>query len=83
MKKKTHEEYVEELAIKNPVIEVIGEYIKALLPIEVKCSICGKQYEGFGNNAQPINDGRCCDECNKNVVIPRRLTDIINKNKEK
>lgn len=48
-----------------------------------KCSICGKQYEGFGNNAQPINDGRCCDECNKNVVIPRRLTDIINKSKEK
>ena len=48
-----------------------------------KCSICGKQYEGFGNNAQPINDGRCCDECNKNVVIARRLTDIINKSKEK
>lgn len=48
-----------------------------------KCSICGKQYEGFGNNAQPVNDGRCCDECNRNIVVLRRLTDIINKNKEK
>ena len=23
------------------------------------CSICGKHYEGYGNNAQPVNDGRC------------------------
>ena len=29
MRKKTHEEYVSELAIKNPSIEVIGEYIDA------------------------------------------------------
>jgi hypothetical protein len=26
-----------------------------------------------GNNAQPVNDGRCCDECNMDVVIPARL----------
>lgn len=30
-----------------------------------------------GNNAQPINDGRCCDECNRNVVIPERLQQAI------
>jgi len=23
------------------------------------CSICNKDFEGFGNNAQPVNDGRC------------------------
>ena len=28
-KKKTHEEYVAELAIKNPNVEVVGEYINA------------------------------------------------------
>jgi hypothetical protein len=26
-----------------------------------------------GNNAQPIMDGRCCDECNNTLVIPARL----------
>lgn len=40
------------------------------------CSICGKEYDGDGNNAKPVNDGRCCDECNANVVIPRRLADL-------
>lgn len=38
-----------------------------------KCSICGKLYTGFGNNARPVNDGRCCDKCNWEVVVPRRL----------
>lgn len=37
------------------------------------CSICGKEYVGYGNNAQPVNDRRCCDECNLKVVIPYRI----------
>ena len=43
---------------------------------EQVCSICGKPYTGYGNNAQPINDGRCCDECNAKVVIPKRIQKI-------
>ena len=46
----------------------------------MKCSICGKEIEGRGNNAWPINDGRCCDNCNFAVVIPRRYNDNISKN---
>ena len=38
-----------------------------------KCSICGKKYDGYGNNARPVNDGKCCDYCNANVVIPARI----------
>ena len=38
-----------------------------------KCSICGKNYKGYGNNAQPINDGECCDKCNFTAVVPTRL----------
>jgi hypothetical protein len=26
-----------------------------------------------GNNAQPINAGRCCDSCDCRVVIPTRM----------
>lgn len=37
------------------------------------CSICGKSYEGYGNNAIPVNPGRCCDHCNLHVVIPARI----------
>lgn len=40
------------------------------------CSICGKEFDGFGNNAEPVNDGLCCDKCNNDIVIPRRLADI-------
>lgn len=38
-----------------------------------KCVICGKEFEGYGNNAQPVKDGLCCDDCNTKVVIPARL----------
>ena len=37
------------------------------------CSICNEEFDGFGNNAEPINDGRCCDFCNFAMVIPARL----------
>lgn len=37
------------------------------------CSICGKHYKGYGNNAQPINDGRCCNYCNSTLVVPKRI----------
>ena len=36
------------------------------------CSITGKPYEGYGNNAYPF-PGRCSDEANRNYVIPARL----------
>jgi len=52
----------------------------------VRCSICNshikplKDEEGkvvweHGNNAEPVNSGRCCDDCNWKVVIPARLSD--------
>jgi len=42
------------------------------------CSICGGPIAilgswKLGNNAQPINNGRCCDKCDKEVVIPARM----------
>jgi hypothetical protein len=41
----------------------------------MNCSICGRPITNpFGNhNAQPVNDGRCCSECNDAVVIPHRM----------
>lgn len=43
------------------------------------CSICFNEIETVGtwttgNNAAPVNMGRCCNECDNNVVIPARIT---------
>jgi hypothetical protein len=50
----------------------------------MKCSICkeeidiqytpeGKPFWTEGHNAEPINNGRCCTNCNETVVIPARM----------
>ena len=36
------------------------------------CSITGKEYVGYGNNAFPF-EGRCSDEANSLYVIPARM----------
>lgn len=53
----------------------------------MKCSICkgkidshrtpeGKVYWRHGNNAEPINEGRCCTKCNNIFVLPERMNRI-------
>ncbi len=42
-----------------------------------KCSICGNFYQGFGHNAEPINNGRCCEVCNDVKVVPTRITEFF------
>ncbi len=37
------------------------------------CVICKEEYEGYGNNAEPVKKGSCCDTCNTTTVIPARL----------
>lgn len=44
------------------------------------CSICKGKYIGWGNNAYPINNGRCCDSCNNQVLFER--LSMINKKVE-
>ena len=44
--------------------------IQASLPW-MHCAMCRVQFKGYGNNAQPILDGKVCDECNITVVIQR------------
>lgn len=42
------------------------------------CSICGGKYTEYGNNAEPINEGRCCDFCDSHFVIPVRMMRLTN-----
>jgi hypothetical protein len=45
----------------------------------MNCSICkkliGKEASGWdsGHNAWPVKDGRCCETCNNQMVIPTRI----------
>ena len=44
----------------------------------MNCSICNNKIDGkFGHNAEPVNDGRCCNDCNSNVVIPTRIKEML------
>ena len=40
---------------------------------KMTCSICGKEDMYSGHNAFPVNDGMCCNECDRKYVIPMRI----------
>lgn len=59
-KKKTHEEYVNEVAIKNPNVKVIGKYIDAKTKIVHKCLIDNYEWLITPNK---ILSGKGCPKC--------------------
>jgi len=44
-------------------------------PTHFKCCLCKKRSAGYGNSAEPEANGRCCDDCNYERVIPSRMAD--------
>lgn len=59
-RRKSHEQYVAELAIKNPNIEVIGQYVNANTNIMHHCTVCG--YEWMLRPSHALN-GLGCPSC--------------------
>ena len=51
------------------------------------CVICkhpiGVDRNGWdgGHNAEPVTEGRCCEECNWNHVVPARFRQMRHRNK--
>ena len=43
------------------------------------CCICETPIIGYGNNAEPLAVGRCCDDCNFTKVVPFRINTLINR----
>lgn len=44
----------------------------------MKCCICEGEIAPvgdwiMGNSAEPVAEGRCCNDCDTNVVVPARL----------
>ena len=50
------------------------------MPTEFEtCCICGKPFREneWGNNPYPVKEhGMCCDKCNTDVVIPKRIENL-------
>lgn len=63
MRRKTHEEFVEELKQKNPNVLVIGAYINCSTKIEVKCLKCGNVWSTTPNS---LSNGHSCPLCANN-----------------
>lgn len=40
-------------------------------PPRFKCVLCNTSAYGYGNNAFPLEKGKCCDACNIKVVAER------------
>lgn len=58
--RKTREEYVKELAVKNPTVRLIGEYINANTPVEHYCEI----HQTFWNISPcAALQGQGCQQC--------------------
>jgi len=61
-KKKTHEEFLAELADINPSVECLGRYESAWDKILCRCRICGNEWKA---SPRKLLDGRSCPECAK------------------
>lgn len=49
------------------------------------CCICGKKFIGHGHDPFPVKKGAgevCCDECEYEVVLPRRQVMLADGNTE-
>ena len=44
------------------------------------CVLCKEKIEGYGNNAEPLAEGQCCDKCNIKVV-EKRISNLIERQK--
>ena len=69
MRRKTHDEYITELADKNPNILVKGRYINSTTKIKFECLKCGYVWE---TTPGPLLQGHGCPKCANNI---RKTTD--------
>lgn len=82
-RKKTHEEYVKELAEKNPNVEVVGIYCGANIKIPHRCKKCGNVWSASPHN---LLSDRGCPICAGNIKRTQEeyvnQVKLVNKNIE-
>lgn len=73
--RKTHEEYVTELAMRNPDVEVIEKYVNAKTPILHRCKIDGYEWKTTPSYAFLSRGCPQCQESNGEMVVRHWLTE--------
>ena len=58
--RKSHNEYVAEMSIKNPFMNIIGTYVDQYTKVEYICKVCGHRGESLPNN---LLRGGGCPKC--------------------
>ena len=46
----------------------------------MKCCFCKSVIDGYGNSIRPLireRNARCCDNCNRDIIIPLRMLEYI------
>ena len=64
-KRKTHEEFIEEIKILHPNIEVLSQYITAKIDVYCRCKI--DNYEWYANPHEMTSRKRGCPICAKKI----------------
>lgn len=77
-KKRTHDEFIKLVLIKNPDIEIIGKYVNSKTRIKCKCKIDGHIWDAFPEN---ILKGQKCPVCQNKKVV-KGINDIATTNPE-
>ena len=72
--------FVELLQLNIWIFQVFEFFYDELLPDYIE--VCGETISGFGNNAEPVMDGYCCDKCNAEIVMPARLKNFLENRKK-
>lgn len=66
VKKKSHEEYVQQLKLVNPRLEVVGKYINAKTPIRLRCLTHNYVFEAIPINT--LNKSYGCKYCKSEKI---------------
>ena len=74
--KKEHQQYVDELKLKNNNLEVLGEYINAKTPILHRCLICENEWEVTPDS---VLRGTGCPKC-KTSIGEKKISQWLDEN---
>lgn len=71
-KKKTHQQFIEEMACINPNIEILTEYKGRAERVDCVCKICGYRWDAKAGN---LLSGKGCKKCaDRNLSIIKKKT---------
>ena len=59
-RRKTQQEFIDQMRLKNPGFIVVGEYVNNKTPVRIKCSACGYEWSPWPNN---MLRGERCPSC--------------------